>query len=449
MKKREQKGFTIVELVIVIAVIAVLATVLVPTFGDLIGRAQAAAATQQVANAYKEALVKALADDGIITEDEKVTVGQFIFTFKEGGQGAQIRAEDFLYPQVCIVDGKVQLGPKNEAGETTEATKEQEHQPDVQPEPTIMVESITLEQSALALSVGGKETLTRVILPAAAADRKVAWSSDNESVATVTEDGMVIAVGVGKATITASVDEKSATCSVYVANAIASVSDKTSLGNELNQGASVLLTKGISCSKKDFTIGKPTGVEKATVIFDLNNCELQSAGMITVGTGVELIIMNGKLSTTSYIKVDNGGKLTIINCELSSSGYYVVYDAGAVAITDSTIKYESGSCAIYVGYSTGEASLDLVRTNITAAEAAIQVSDNDIVNITGGTITSTTTSKGIYAIDVLNGQGTVNFYKDGNNFVTITAKNAYTQNSNDGATSCFVGKDNVKIQAPA
>ena len=59
MKKREQKGFTIVELVIVIAVIAVLATVLVPTFGDLIGRAQAAAATQQVANAYKEALVKA------------------------------------------------------------------------------------------------------------------------------------------------------------------------------------------------------------------------------------------------------------------------------------------------------------------------------------------------------------------------------------------------------
>ena len=35
----KHKGFTIVELVIVIAVIAILATVLVPTFGDVIYRA--------------------------------------------------------------------------------------------------------------------------------------------------------------------------------------------------------------------------------------------------------------------------------------------------------------------------------------------------------------------------------------------------------------------------
>ena len=37
--KRNKKGFTIVELVIVIAVIAILAAVLIPTFSSLIRRA--------------------------------------------------------------------------------------------------------------------------------------------------------------------------------------------------------------------------------------------------------------------------------------------------------------------------------------------------------------------------------------------------------------------------
>ena len=40
MKKMNKKGFTIVELVIVIAVIGILATVLIPTFGTVITNAQ-------------------------------------------------------------------------------------------------------------------------------------------------------------------------------------------------------------------------------------------------------------------------------------------------------------------------------------------------------------------------------------------------------------------------
>lgn len=48
----KHKGFTIVELVIVIAVIAILATVLVPTLGDLISKAKDSKATQVAKNAY-------------------------------------------------------------------------------------------------------------------------------------------------------------------------------------------------------------------------------------------------------------------------------------------------------------------------------------------------------------------------------------------------------------
>lgn len=48
MKKQVKKGFTIVELVIVIAVIAILAAVLIPTFSSLIQKARLSADTQAV-----------------------------------------------------------------------------------------------------------------------------------------------------------------------------------------------------------------------------------------------------------------------------------------------------------------------------------------------------------------------------------------------------------------
>ena len=56
MKKSNKKGFTIVELVIVIAVIAILAAVLIPTFSNVIEKANESAALQAAKNAYTEYL---------------------------------------------------------------------------------------------------------------------------------------------------------------------------------------------------------------------------------------------------------------------------------------------------------------------------------------------------------------------------------------------------------
>lgn len=52
LKKKNRKGFTIVELVIVIAVIAILATVLVPTFGNVIEKANKSKLVQGLRNEY-------------------------------------------------------------------------------------------------------------------------------------------------------------------------------------------------------------------------------------------------------------------------------------------------------------------------------------------------------------------------------------------------------------
>ena len=57
-RNNKRNAFTIVELVIVIAVIAILATVLVPTFGDVISSAKESAAKQGAKNAYTKYLVE-------------------------------------------------------------------------------------------------------------------------------------------------------------------------------------------------------------------------------------------------------------------------------------------------------------------------------------------------------------------------------------------------------
>lgn len=89
MKKLNKKGFTIVELVIVIAVIAILAGVLIPTFATVVNRANESAAMQQAKNAYEDYLAgyadsKDLMTDFYIKVDSgknpyyfQVTNGQF------------------------------------------------------------------------------------------------------------------------------------------------------------------------------------------------------------------------------------------------------------------------------------------------------------------------------------------------------------------------------------
>ena len=83
MKKMNKKGFTIVELVIVIAVIGILATVLIPTFSSVIKKANDNAALQEARNAMTEDLAMANADYSEITKGETAE-GDSTYTFKGG-----------------------------------------------------------------------------------------------------------------------------------------------------------------------------------------------------------------------------------------------------------------------------------------------------------------------------------------------------------------------------
>ena len=80
---------------------------------------------------------------------------------------------------------------------------------------TPTVESISLNQEAISMVVGDEENLTATVEPEGAAD-KVEWTSSDEDVVTVDENGKITAVGEGTATITATAGGKTATCTVTV-----------------------------------------------------------------------------------------------------------------------------------------------------------------------------------------------------------------------------------------
>lgn len=60
MKNTKKRGFTIVELVIVIAVIGILASVLIPAFSGVVTKAKENAALESARNAYTQAIVEHL-----------------------------------------------------------------------------------------------------------------------------------------------------------------------------------------------------------------------------------------------------------------------------------------------------------------------------------------------------------------------------------------------------
>jgi uncharacterized protein YjdB len=95
------------------------------------------------------------------------------------------------------------------------------------------ITSIALNKTSLSLNEGESEQLVVTIIPENATDKSLIWTSSDESIATVDENGKVTAVSKGKATITATACDgsgKSASCSVTVKRLVSSITlDKTSL----------------------------------------------------------------------------------------------------------------------------------------------------------------------------------------------------------------------------
>ena len=127
--------------------------------------------------------------------------------------------------------------------------------------------SIALNQTTATLDVTETITLLVTILPENATNKSVEWSSSDETVAIIDENGVVTAVAVGEATITATTvdgSNLSATCKVTVVPTLAETItlDKTEISFEATETATLVATvlpelvtdKSVKWSSSDETV---------------------------------------------------------------------------------------------------------------------------------------------------------------------------------------------------
>jgi len=116
-------------------------------------------------------------------------------------------------------DGRVQVLQPGECDIVTTLTQEGEKVAEKKThiKAYYEVEDITLDKTEGILTAGNTVILNTAVLPEEAADETiVTWTSSDEKVATVDENGKVTAIAAGEATITANAGEKSTTYKLTV-----------------------------------------------------------------------------------------------------------------------------------------------------------------------------------------------------------------------------------------
>lgn len=106
--------------------------------------------------------------------------------------------------------------------------------------PIITVSEIKISTSKIEIEEGSTFKLNAIVLPNEAKNKEVDWTSSDESIATVTEEGLVTGKGAGKATITVKSVQggKTATCEVTVTQKVINHIRMDDLSKEAEEFAS-------------------------------------------------------------------------------------------------------------------------------------------------------------------------------------------------------------------
>jgi len=172
----------------------------------------------------------------------------------------------------------------------------------------IRVETIELNKTEMALFVGKSETLTATIAPENATYPTVTWKSSDEAIATVDETGKVTAVAEGTAIITATADEKEATCTVTVSIPEIEITGVSTM--DAMQGNTVALTgAGFKAGDK---------VQLEALAGDAFTAEAEIANVTGEGAAFELpagaskdrsykltFLRDGAAKAVAYLRPDN------------------------------------------------------------------------------------------------------------------------------------------------
>lgn len=95
---------------------------------------------------------------------------------------------------------------------------------------TVSVESVALNKASITIEVGKTEVLAATITPQAVENKEIKWTTSNSSIASVDERGLITALKVGTAVITAisiADNTKKETCAIAVIDRVIAVTSVT------------------------------------------------------------------------------------------------------------------------------------------------------------------------------------------------------------------------------
>ena len=241
---------------------------------------------------------------------------------------------------VAIVDNNGNVTAKAAGTATITATadgKSASCKVTVNGQTTVPVASVELNQTTLELIAGKEATLTATVKPDDATNKTVTWSSNNETVATVDNNGKVTAKAAGEAIITAKVGDKQVTCNVKVTAAEVAVEsvtlDQSSL--ELIAGKEATLTATV----------KPDNATNRTVAWESNATNVATVdnnGKVTAKAAGEAIITAkvGDKQVTCNVKV-TAAEVAVESVTLDQSSLELI--AGKEATLTATVKPDNAT----------------------------------------------------------------------------------------------------------
>ncbi len=195
----------------------------------------------------------------------------------------------------------------------------------------IPVTNITLDQSELSLQVGQTGQLNATVSPDNATNTSFTWSSDNTSVATVSDSGLVTAKAVGTATVSATSNDgtnKVGSCLVTVTKStnttatLVANNTVTNTSTTVTFSASSFTATGISIS--DVTGSNIYGTSDGSFRFASNKKD----GSITVTFSTATLIRGVSINAKGY---DSDASVTVITSANSTGGSVTVSDTSAYA----------------------------------------------------------------------------------------------------------------------
>ena len=167
--------------------------------------------------------------------------------------------------------------------------------------PVIPVTGLSIDKTELELIKGEYDIITATVTPDDATYKSVTWSSADETIATVDKNGKVTGTGGGVTTVTASIGDLEATCTVTVTVPVESITlDKTSLTMKVGETATLKATvkpddatdKTVTWSSADKSIatvdktGKVTAVKEGETVITAKAGDKTATCKVTVNNYV-------------------------------------------------------------------------------------------------------------------------------------------------------------------